>query len=123
SDPMLASRITEAYVASLSEADLDRILTTPELRQSLQAMQESFASLVRSAMTPQLIAATTDALTSARISAAVDQIARAGSAQLVGSGVMRDFSEAWTKSLARAVSIEPETLSIIREAQKAVARG
>jgi predicted transcriptional regulator of viral defense system len=125
-DESLGSRVAASYFDGLSKEDLDRLVMTPEMQQTIRSVQESVAATVRSAMAPQF--ATIDA-TMARVSANVvknaglDEFARRISAQIVNSDVMEEFSRAWGKALSDSIALKPGTLAAIREAQKAVTRG
>ena len=125
-DASLGSRVAASYFDGLSKEDLDRLVRTPEMQQTIRSVQESVAATVRSAMAPQLAAI--DA-TMARVSANVvknaglDEFARRIAAQIVNSDVMEEFSRAWGKALSDSIAVKPETLAAIREAQKAVTRG
>lgn len=125
-DASLGSRVAASYFDGLSKEDLDRLVMTPEMQQTIRSAQESVAAIVRSAMAPQLAAI--DA-TMARVSANVvtnpglDEFARRISSQIVSSEVMEEFSRAWGKALSDSIALKPETLAAICEAQKAVTRG
>lgn len=125
-DASLGSRVAATYFDGLSKEDLDRLIMTPEMQQTIRSIQESVAATVRSAMAPQLAAM--DA-TMARVSAngvkdaSLDEFARGISVQIVNSDVMEEFSRAWGKALSDSIAVKPDTLAVIREAQKAVTRG
>lgn len=123
-DASLAPRIAETYVANLSEADLDRLVMTPEMQTTMRAIQESLARLAQSSLAPQLAQATATMKTLKLVdSELIDKFARMASAELVNSGAMAEFNRAWAKSLAQSAALKLETLSAIREAQKVIARG
>lgn len=125
-DASLGSRVAASYFDGLSQEDLDRLVMTPEMQQTIRSVQEAVAARVRSAMAPQLDAI--DA-TMARVSANVvknaglDEFTRRISAQIVNSDVMEEFGRAWGKALSDSIAVKSETLAAIREAQKAVTRG
>jgi hypothetical protein len=125
-DKPLGSRVAASYVGSLSKADLDRLIMTPGMQRTMQSMQESIAATLQKSLAPQLAQANaTMERVSANLakSAGLDELARRVSAQLVNSDAMKEFSRAWSKSLSESVALKPETLTAIREAQKAVGDG
>jgi predicted transcriptional regulator of viral defense system len=125
-DPSLGSRVAASYFVGLSKEDLDRLLMTPEMQQTMRSIQESVAATIRSSMAPQLAAIdATMARASANMvkNAGLDEFTRRISAQIVNSDVMEEFSRAWGKALSDSIAVKPATLAAIREPQKAVTRG
>jgi hypothetical protein len=53
----------------------------------------------------------------------IDEVARRISAQLVDSNVMEKISRGWATALSDSIALKPETLTAIRETQRAVTRG
>jgi hypothetical protein len=122
----LASRVAASYVGSLSKADLDRLMMTPEMQRTMQSIQQAVAATLQKSLAPQLSEANaTVERMSANLakSAVLDDIARRVSAQLVNSDAMKEFSRAWGKSLSDSLALKPEPMTAIREAQKAVGDG
>ena len=125
-DASLGSRVAASYLDGLSKEDLDRLVMTPEMQQTIRSVQESVAATVRTAMAPQFAAIdATVARVSANVvkNAGLDELVRRISAQVVSSDVMEEFSRAWGKALRDSIALKPETLAAIRETQKAVTRG
>lgn len=125
-DASLGSRVAASYFAGLSKEDLDRLIMTPEMQQSMRSIQESVAATIRSSMAPQLanINATMERVSADLVeNAGLDEVTRRISAQLVNSDVMEKISRGWATALSDSIALRPETLAAIRESQKAVTRG
>lgn len=60
-DASLGPRVTASYLLGLSHEDLDRLVSTPELKQAIRSIQESVASTVPGSMAPQTTPAATRA--------------------------------------------------------------
>ncbi len=124
-DASLGSRVAANYFDGLSK-DLDRLVTTPEMQQTMRSIQESVAATIRSSMAPQLadINATMERVSVDLVkNAGLDEVARRISAQLVNSDVMEMISRGWASALSHSIALKPETLAAIPETQKAVTRG
>lgn len=122
-DASLASRVAATYLGSLSRADLDQLLSTSGMKGARQTLQESFAALVRRSLAPQIAEITSLEASTPQFNAVLDQVSRTAAEQLVDTGIIKQFSLAWAKSLTTSHAVKPETLATIREAQNAVTRG
>jgi hypothetical protein len=125
-DASLGSRVAANYFRGLSKVDVDRLVMTPEMQQTMRSIQESLAETIRSSMAPQLadINATMERVSADLVkNAGLDEVARRISAQLVNSDVMEKITRGWATALSDSTALKPETLSAIREAQKVIARG
>jgi hypothetical protein len=125
-DASLGSRVAASYFVGLSKEDLDRLVMTPEMQQTMRSIQKSVAATIRSSMAPQLadFNANMERVSTALVkNAGLDEFTRRISAQIVNSDVMEEFGRAWGKALSDSIAVKPETLAAIREAQKAVTRG
>lgn len=125
-DASLGPRVAASYLDGLSNADLDRLVMTPEMQQTMRSIQESVAATIRSSMAPQPadIDATMERVSADLVKKAdLDEVARRISAQLVNSEVMEKISRGWATALSDSIALEPETLAAIRETRKAITRG
>jgi len=124
-DASLGSRVAASYVKGLSNEDIARLVTTPEMQQAMHALQESIATTIRRSVGPQLADAYA---TVGRVSAemvedgGLDEVARRISAQVVNSDIMDILSRGWITALRSSIVIKPETLAANPEARKAVTR-
>ncbi len=121
-DPSLGSRVAAGFVGRLDKTDIDQLLVTPEMEKALHSIQETFATTLQNAFTPQL-ASTFAAAARLEKNSVIEEVARKVSKQLVSSEVMKEFSRSWTKSLADSLIISPETLTLARSAQRAASNG
>ncbi len=122
-DTSLGSRVAANYFGGLNKADLDRLIMTPEMQKTMRSFQESIAAMLQNAASPQVteLNATMETLRASLVkSAGFDDLAHQISAQLVNSAAMKELSQAWGKSLSDSIALKPETLAVIREAQRAV---
>jgi hypothetical protein len=92
------------------------------MEKALHSIQETFATTLQNAFTPQL-ASTFAAAARLEKNSVIEEVARKVSKQLVSSEVMKEFSRSWTKSLADSLIISPETLTLARSAQRAASNG
>lgn len=125
-DASLGPRVAASYFAGLSKEDLDRLIMTPEMQQTMRSIQESVAATIRSSMAPQLAdinAAMERVSADLDKNAGLDEVTRRISAQLVNSDIMKEISRGWAAALSDSIAVQPETLAAIRETQKAVTRG
>ena len=125
-DASIGSRVAASYVDGLSQEDIARLVMTPEMQQIMRSIQESIAATVRSSMAPQLadINVSMERVSAEMVrNAGLDEVARRISAQLVNSEVMEKISRGWGAALNESMAVKPETLTAIREAQKAVMGG
>lgn len=122
----LGSRVTANYVNAFSKVDLDRLVLTPEMQQTMRSVKESVVAAIQSSMTPQLIGIfSTMGRDSADLveNSGLDEIAHRVSRQLASSDVMETIGQEWASALSHSIALEPETLAAIREARNVIARG
>jgi predicted transcriptional regulator of viral defense system len=125
-DASLGPRVAASYFRGVSKEDLDRLVMTPGMQQTMRSIQESVAATVQNSMAPQLadINATPERASASVVKiAGLDELVHRIAAQLVSSDVVEEFSRAWGKALSESIALKPETLAAIREAQGAVAGG
>ncbi len=115
-DTFLGSRVAAGFLGSLSKADLDRLIMTPEMQNTVRSIQESItAKLQNVVVSPQLAELIK--------SPGFDDLVRQISAQFVNGDAMKEVSRAWAKSLSDSPALEPQTIAAIREALSAVQHG
>lgn len=123
-DTSLGSRVAANYFDNLSKADFNQLVMTPEIQKIMRSIQESISATLQDALSPQVAApsATMKSLQADVVrSAGFDELAKKISAQFTTSAAMRQFSQAWGKSLSDSLALKPETLSDLREAQRVIA--
>ncbi len=124
-DASLNSRVAANYFRGLSKEDLDRLVMTPAMQQTMRSIQESVAATIQSSMAPQLadINATTDRMSADLIkNAGLDEVARGIAAHLVTSDVMEKISQGWATALSDGSTLKPNRLAAIRAAERVIAR-
>lgn len=122
-DSSLGSRVVANYLSNLTNADLDRLVMTPEMQQSMRSIQESVAKMLEGALTPQIAALNASAeasIANLTKSGAFDNIAKSLTAQFANSDAIKRLTEDWGKSLSASAALKPETLAAIRATQKMV---
>jgi predicted transcriptional regulator of viral defense system len=117
-DDALGSRVAANYLEHLSKTDLGRLVMTPEMQETLRSVQDSIAVTLQAAMAPAMQSAQGHKLKQAGI----EDVARKIADQFATSDAMLELSRAWAKSLSESTP-KPETLTAIREAQRAITDG
>lgn len=125
-DTSLGSRVAANYVGSLSRADLEQIITTPEMQKAMRSLQDWIARMLEGAVGPQ-VAELNDSVESLQAnlvrSAALDDVAKKFTERLATGDAMKKISEVWRRSLSDSIALESQTLPALRAAQEAVADG
>ncbi|MBO0594861.1 type IV toxin-antitoxin system AbiEi family antitoxin domain-containing protein [Nesterenkonia sp. E16_7] len=119
-DSSLGSRVAASYLGNLSKADLDHLVTTPEMQKSMRSFQESMAKMLQGALwreTPALSASVHASMTNLMNSGAFDTITKSLTAELARSDAIRRLTDDWGKSLSDRIASSPEILREIRSPQ------
>ncbi|MDQ1308344.1 MAG: hypothetical protein QG671_4178 [Actinomycetota bacterium] len=112
-DTTLGSRVAADYFAGLSEVDLDRLIMTPAVQETIRSVQESIATMLQNAVSAQLteLNATTETVHASLInSTGIDNLVRQISSQFINRATMKELGRAWGKSLNDSIALRPETL-------------
>ena len=117
-DESLGSIVAANYVGNLNKAQLDRIVMTPEMQKALRSLQESISANLAATLSPAMKSLQTDIVKNAGL----DDIAKKVAAQFATSDAMKEITRALSKSLSDSITIKPETLNAIREAQRVTTR-
>lgn len=129
-DKSLGSLVAAKYVSGLRKADLDLIIKSPEMDESLRALTESMTAVVQQALKPQL--AELDAIS--RVAAAdvlktsgMAEALRRSAEQSISPQLMRALGQGWIRSanlkvppMPKVPPVSSETLALARAAQRAV---
>lgn len=120
-DSTLGSRVAASYLGSLSQTDLDRLVMTPDMQESMRAIQRSVAKMLEGALIPQfagLSASTEASIAELTRSGAFDNITKSVAAQFATSDAIKRLTQERGESLIPEVALKPATLSAILSAQE-----
>lgn len=120
-DTSLGSLVAANYLGGLSEADVNRLVMTPEIQKWLREIQDSLVNTLAASLAPQIAAMNLGTeVTVAKLvkSGVLDGAAKNFTAQLTAGDAIKRLSHDWAKALNARVDVKPETLAAIRSTQK-----
>lgn len=104
--PTLGALVTVNYLGRHGQADIARLLVTPEMKRAMRPISESFSKSLMASLRPQLDATSTAAMASIMKNSGMDRALREAMApamaQLAGSDAFRSLSKNWAQSMGTA---------------------
>ncbi|SDT64287.1 hypothetical protein SAMN04515669_5378 [Jiangella sp. DSM 45060] len=118
----LGARVAAKYVGALGEDGVEKLLGTPEMRQTMRAISDSIGASLARALAPQLEqfnASSRTTLATLLNATGFDDSARRLSEQLVSSEAVLSLSRSWAKTFSQSVVFDPEMIATVRAARQA----
>ena len=120
----LGSRVAADYIGNLGKADIDRFVMRPEMQEAMRSIRESISATLQTGLFEQVadVGANMESMRANLIkSADLHRLMWKISELMTSADTILELSKALGKALSDSIASDPESLAVIREAERALA--